>query len=65
MSPEELESIENPDPRRAEDGEATTLEPVDEIIVDGRIVGGPHADRDDRDPLESPEHDAEVQSGGE
>ena len=40
------------------------VNPADNIVVDGRIVGGPHTDRYDEDAtVESPEHDAEVQSG--
>ena len=62
MSPEELKSIENPDPRRAEnEEEGGTGDAADNFLVDGRIVGGPHADRDESEPIESPEHDAEVQ----
>ena len=38
------------------------VNPADNIVVDGRIVGGPHTDRYDEDATEdSPEMDAEVQ----
>jgi segregation and condensation protein B len=40
------------------------VNPADNIVVDGRNVGGPHTDHYEEDePEESPEHDAEVQSG--
>lgn len=47
------------------------VNPADNIVVDGRIVGGPHADREEdargeeEDEVDTPAIDAEVQGGSE
>lgn len=72
---EDVERGDDPDSEQAqrireeEEDEPTGVEdvnPADNIIVDGRIVGGPHTDRYPEDePTDSEELDAKVQGGAE
>jgi hypothetical protein len=48
--------------KRAGDPDEMDEEMKDDPVVDGRIVMGRTNDRSDDDPVESPEHDAEVQA---
>ena len=62
LNPSEVEPMANEHEAQA-DG-VPDVNPTDNIVVDGRNVGGPHTDQYDEDKTEeSPENDARVQSG--